>query len=361
MDVISNPIEGNALVYCEGAFHTTYGKTAHGLVRYTRRYKVVGVIDSGCAGQDAGELLDGKRAGIPIFTDLGKALTTLAGSDEAPTHWVMGVAPDGGRLDLQTRTAMAAAIQSGLHVDSGLHQFVGEDPELAAMAASHQVHLRDIRRPPDRGQLHFFSGKIESVMAFRIAVLGTDSAIGKRTTAWRIVHGLEAHGKTAELVGTGQTAWLQGARYTICLDALVNDFVAGEIEHAVWSAWKEGGADAIVIEGQGSLLNPAYPGGYEILAAAKPHVIVLQHAPARKAYDGFPAYPLHPLTEQIDIIERISGRPVVAVTLNHENLKPSEVPVVCRTTAQITGRPTYDLLLESPDRLVAQLLNYENA
>ena len=77
-------------------------------------------------------------------------------------------------------------------------------------------------------------------------------------------------------------------------------------------------------------------------------------------YDGFPDYPLHPLTEQIDLIERISGRPVVAVTINHENLKPSEVPLVCRTTAQITGRPTYDLLLESPNRLVAQLLNFEN-
>jgi uncharacterized NAD-dependent epimerase/dehydratase family protein len=360
MDAMTNPLEGNALVYCESAFRTTYGKTAHGLVRFTRRYKVVGVIDSGCAGQDAGELLDGKSNGIPVFTDLSEAFSTLSGSDHAPTHWVMGVAPDGGRLDLNARTAMAAAIQAGLHVDSGLQQFIGDDADLAAMAAEHHVQLRDIRRPPHRDQLHFFSGKIESVMAFRIAVLGTDSAIGKRTTAWRIVQGLEACGKATEMVGTGQTAWLQGARYSICLDALVNDFVAGEIEHAVWSAWKHGGADVIVIEGQGSLLNPAYPGGYEIMAAARPHVIVLQHAPAREAYDGFPDYPLHPLTEQIDLIERISDRPVVAVTLNHENLKPSEVPLVCRTTAQITGRPTYDLLLESPDRLVAQLLNYEN-
>ena len=360
MDTMTQPVEGNALVYCEGAFRSTYGKTAHGLVRFTRRYKVVGVIDSGCAGQDAGELLDGKPIGIPIFADLTGALESLSGSDDAPTHWVMGVAPDGGRLDLETRTAMGSAIQAGLNVDSGLQQFISEDAELVAMAAKHHVRLRDIRKPPHRDELHFFSGKIESVMALRIAVLGTDSAVGKRTTAWRIVQGLEASGKAVELVGTGQTAWLQGARYSICLDALVNDFVAGEIEHAVWSAWKHGGADAIVVEGQGSLLNLAYPGGYELLAAARPHVIVLQHAPAREVYDGFPDYPLHPLTEQIDLIERISGRPVVAVTINHENIKPSEVPLVCRTTAQITGRPTYDLLLESPDRLVAQLLNFEN-
>jgi uncharacterized NAD-dependent epimerase/dehydratase family protein len=356
----ANTIEGGALIYCDGAFRSTYGKTAHGLVRFTRRYQVVGVIDGDCAGQDAGSLLDGKPAGIPIFADLPAALEALAGSPNTPTHWVMGVAPDGGQLDLKTRSAVAAAIQAGLHVDSGLHQFLADDGELAAMAKAAGVRLRDIRRPPPRESLHFFSGKIESVMALRIAVLGTDSAIGKRTTAWRIVQGLEAVGRQTELVGTGQTAWLQGARYSICLDALVNDFVTGEIEHAVWSAWKHGSADIVVVEGQGSLMNPAYPGGFEILAAARPQVVVLQHAPARKTYDGFPDYALHPLPQQIEMIERLSGSPVVAITINHEGLKPAQVPLVCRTTAQIVGRPTYDLLREPADGLVKELLKFEN-
>jgi uncharacterized NAD-dependent epimerase/dehydratase family protein len=322
---------------------------------------VVGVIDGECAGQDAGNLLDGKPAGIPIFPDLQGALEALRDRGETPTHWVMGVAPDGGRLDLETRSAVAAAIQAGLHVDSGLHQFLTDDGEFAALAQKAGVRLRDIRRPPPREALHFFSGKIESVMALRIAVLGTDSAIGKRTTAWRIVQGLEAAGRQTELVGTGQTAWLQGARYSICLDALVNDFVSGEIEHAVWSAWKHGGADIVVVEGQGSLMNPAYPGGFEILAAARPHAVVLQHAPARKTYDGFPDYALHPLPQQIEMIERLSGCPVVAVTINHEGLEPAQVPLVCRTTAQIVGRPTYDLLLQPTDGLVKELLTFENS
>ncbi len=34
--------EGRAIVYCEGAFDTTNGKTAHGLVRRSERYGVVG-------------------------------------------------------------------------------------------------------------------------------------------------------------------------------------------------------------------------------------------------------------------------------------------------------------------------------
>ncbi|MCF8083485.1 MAG: DUF1611 domain-containing protein, partial [Deltaproteobacteria bacterium] len=59
-------LDGNAIVYCEGAFNTPNGKTAHGLVRFTRRYRILGVVDSSCAGQDAGEILDGTPRGIPV-------------------------------------------------------------------------------------------------------------------------------------------------------------------------------------------------------------------------------------------------------------------------------------------------------
>ena len=43
-------IDGKAIVYCDGAFNTPNGKTAHGLVRSTDRYEVVGVIDHRHAG-----------------------------------------------------------------------------------------------------------------------------------------------------------------------------------------------------------------------------------------------------------------------------------------------------------------------
>ena len=93
-------------------------------------------------------------------------------------------------------------------------------------------------------------------------------------------------GTSTELIGTGQTAWMQGVRYGIILDSLVNDFVSGEIEHAVWRAWQEVRPAVIILEGQGSLMNPAYPGGFELLAAGRPDVVVLQHAPGRRDYDG---------------------------------------------------------------------------
>jgi uncharacterized NAD-dependent epimerase/dehydratase family protein len=185
--------------------------------------------------------------------------------------------------------------------------------------------------------------------------LGTDSAVGKRTTAWALVDALRAAGHSMELIGTGQTAWMQGARYCIILDALINDFVAGEIEHVVWSAWNDARPEVIVIEGQGSLLNPAYPGGFEILAAGRPDVVVLQHAPARKEYDGFPGYPLHPLETQIQAIELISSRPVVAIAVNHEDLDDGQLAAACAEIRDRTGLPVCDVLRDGAGALVDAL------
>ncbi|MGD8983375.1 MAG: NAD-dependent epimerase/dehydratase family protein, partial [Desulfobacteraceae bacterium] len=212
-------------------------------------------------------------------------------------------------------------------------------------AKEYGARIRDVRKTPPRKDLHFFTGKIEEVTSLRVALLGTDSAIGKRTTAWVVIDDLRGKGYSAELVGTGQTAWMQGARYSIILDSLINDFVSGEIEHAIWSAWNEERPDVIVVEGQGSLMNPAYPGGFEILAAGRPDVVILQHAPARKEYDGFPGYPLHPLEKQIQAIELLFEKPVVAITINHEDLDKESITSICEEITKQTGLPACDVLL----------------
>jgi uncharacterized NAD-dependent epimerase/dehydratase family protein len=345
---MTEPYEGRAIVYCERAFGTTNGKTAHGLVRRSRRYVISSLIDSTHAGRDAGEILDGTPAGIPVVESLNKALAL-----DSATHFVIGLAPDGGRLDSGTRETVLQAIRAGLHVDSGLHDFLSEDRELATLAARCHVVLRDIRKPPERDQLHFFEGrKIEQVDSLRIAVLGTDSAVGKRTTAWILVDALCSAGHTAELIGTGQTAWMQGARYGIVLDSLVNDFVSGEIEHAIWRCWNDRHPDAMLLEGQGSLMNPAYPGGLELLAAGRPHCVVVQHAPSRAHYDGFPGHPLHPLERQIQAIELLCERPVVAVTINHEGLSPEQGRQACARIRESTGLPAVDALRDGPRELL---------
>jgi uncharacterized NAD-dependent epimerase/dehydratase family protein len=353
-----NKVDGTAVVYCEGSFTSTYGKTAHGLVRRTNRYHILSVIDSTCAGRDAGELLDGRPNNIPIHKNLKEALDAARAAGKPASHLVIGLAPDGGRLNTDTRQAVLQAVAAGLNVDSGLHDFLCEDPEIADLAHNRGVILRDIRRTPPRRELHAFTGKIEEVACLKVAVLGTDSAIGKRTTAWLVVDALQADGYRTELIGTGQTAWMQGSRYGIILDSLINDFVAGEIEHALWSAWTETQPDVLLIEGQGSLLNPAYPGGFEILAAGRPDAIILQHAPARLDYDGFPGYRLHPLNKQIEALKMISGKPVVAITLNHENLSPEQLPEIRSRIEIATGLRACDPIYEGVAPVIQALLPF---
>jgi len=348
--------EGNAIVYCQGAFNTTNGKTAHGLVRTTRRYKVVAVIDDRYQERDAGEVLDGRTNSIPVVGSLDEALKAAQRAGAKATHFVIGLAPDGGRLPKAARKDVLAAIRAGLHVDAGLHDFLSDSPEFVAAAAKSGSRLRDVRRTPPRSELHFFSGDIEKVDCLTVAVLGTDSAVGKRTTTLLVAQALADESVDAEVIGTGQTTWLQGLRYGIVIDSLINDFVAGEIEHAVVSAWREQGPDVILLEGQGSLMNPAYPGGFELLAAGRPDVVILQHAPARVEYDGFPGYPMHPIDRQIQAIELISSVPVVAITLNHENLDEAGLAAARKRIAEETGLPVCAPLKEGVGVVVDTLL-----
>jgi uncharacterized NAD-dependent epimerase/dehydratase family protein len=342
-----------AVVYCEDGLSRATGKTAHGLLRFTQRYDVVAVVDSTHAGRAVADVVYGARSSAPIVESLERALQLSA---MAPTHLVIGLAPDGGLLTAHARNTVIEAIRAGLNVVAGLHSFLNDDAELSRLADARGVSLHDVRRPPNRNELHAFDGRIEEVKAFRVAVLGTDSAVGKRTTARLLVEALQRAGFSAQMLGTGQTAWLEGWPYGIVLDALVNDFVAGEIEHAIWRCDQETNPDVIVIEGQGSLMNPAYPGGSEILAAGRPHVVVLQHAPARRDYDGFCGFRIQPLARQVAAIELIGGRPVVAIAVNHQGLELDQIVPTCRALESVIGVPACDPLVEGIERVLAAVV-----
>jgi uncharacterized NAD-dependent epimerase/dehydratase family protein len=343
--------DGNALVYCEGFYNTSWGKTAHGLVRFTRRYDIKGIIDSRYAGKDAGQVLDGRRSGIPIYASIDEGVSAA----EDITHLVFGVATDGGVLPEHMKGDMLHAVELGLHIDCGLHYFLSEDPEFVSAAHKSGSIIRDVRKTPARKDLHAYTGRIREVGSFRIALLGTDSSVGKRTTAWKLVDAFNARGITAEFIGTGQTAWLQGCEYGVIMDSLINDFVAGEIEHAILQAWDEKKPKVMVIEGQGSLMNPLYPGGFEILSAGQPHAVVLQHAPMRVDYDGLENTPIHPLETQIEAIRLLSGKPVAAITINHEQMNPDQIDSWCEKIAEQTGLPTKDALLHDLSEIVDAL------
>ena len=254
-----------ALVLTAGILGESNAKTAHGLLRGPSRFRLLGVVDDRHAGRDAGEVVDGRVRRIPCFATLDAALAALP---EPPDWLIVGVAFHGGRMPEAMRGTVLEGVRRGIGAVNGLHQLLADDPEIAAAAAASGARLHDIRRTPKFAELRFWTGEALALAVPRVAVLGTDCALGKRTTATFLLDGLRRRGLTAELVTTGQTGWLQGHRYGFILDATPNDFVTGELERAVVACAREAHPDLILLEGQSALRNPSGPCGAELLLAA---------------------------------------------------------------------------------------------
>ncbi|WP_182920334.1 DUF1611 domain-containing protein [Nocardioides cavernaquae] len=316
------PAGVRAVVYCEGQFGEQDGKTANGLVRHSEKYDILSVIDSRSAGQDSGTFLDGTPNGIPVLASLDDA---IAHAGDMPDYLICGLAPADGLLSPDQRVVLLAGIASGMHVINGLHEFLNDDVEFVAAAAFAQVTITDIRRPPHTRDLHLFSGRIFDVTCPRIAVLGTDGAVGKRTTATLLVQALKDHGINAVLVGTGQTTLIQGGRYGVALDAMVPQFCSGEVENQVVTAFEIEDPDIIVVEGQGALSHPAYLTSAHILRGSRPAGVIVQHAPMRKVLGDFPMVAVPTVASEIALIESFVDTRVIGVTINHEGMEPDEI------------------------------------
>ena len=341
------PSPATAVVYCEGNFARPDGKTANGLVRHSERYQIIGVIDSEHDGLDAGKVLDGVEKGIPISADLAGAVETVT-----PDALIFGMAPISGMLSVPERAVMLDAMARGMDLVNGLHEFLTEDPEFVAAAVSHGVSITDVRKPAAKKDLHMFTGRIEQVDCPRIAILGTDSAIGKRTTATILTEALTRAGIRAVLVTTGQTGLIQGGRYGVALDAIPCQFCSGEMEHAVVEAFTNEHPDVIIVEGQGALSHPAYLSSTFILRGSRPQGVILQHAPGRTWLGDFPDTPMPSPASEINLLQTFADTRVIGLTINHENLTDAEVSTAIVAYEAELGIPVTDALTHPTDRLV---------
>ncbi len=343
-----------AIVYCENNFGEIDGKTANGLVRHSEKYKILAIIDSAQDGKDAGEVLDGKPNGIPIFRDLGN---TLAHIGQRPDHFIFGIAPASGVLAPAERHVMLRAINYGMNIVNGLHEFLGEDPEFIAASKKSNVTIRDVRKPRDKKDLRVFSGKVRDLNCLRIAVLGTDCAIGKRTTATILAQALNKYGISTILIGTGQTGLMQGARYGLALDAVPSQFCAGELEGKIIEAYEQEKPAVILIEGQGSLSHPAYSTSSFILRGSCPQGVILQHAPGRTSRCDFDNMPMPSPESEIRLIETFADTKVIGLTLNHEQMTEAEVSLAIKTYQEALQISVTDALTRSPQQLIDMVLS----
>lgn len=348
------PVRPVAVVYCEGNFGKIDGKTANGLVRQSETYVIASVIDSTCAASDAGMVLDGIPNGVRIVADIDEAMAQGNGN---PGVFIVGLAPTSGLLSAMERTVILGAIARGLHIVSGLHEFLTEDAEFVAAAHASGVLISDVRMPRAKKDLRMFTGRIRQVTCPRIAVLGTDGAIGKRTTATILTRVLNERGIRAVMVSTGQTGLIQGARFGVALDAVPAQFVTGELEATVLEAFDSEDPDVIIVEGQGALSHPTYLSSTAILRGSQPQGVVLQHAPTRRFASDFPDFPMPTAASEIALIELFAKTDVIGLTLNHEGMTDDDVEAAIAIYEAELGIPVTDALWRSGDRLVDMVLS----
>ena len=307
-----------AIIITNGLLATDDAKTAHGLIRESNRYEIAGVVDHLHAGEDAGEVLDKKHRNIPVFASVEEAMKTN------PAFCIVGVATVGGIFPGDLMEQVKTAIRHKLSIVNGLHDHLSERDDIKKLAEEHSVELIDIRRPKKRKDLHFWSGKIFSVKAPVVAVIGTDCSLGKRTTSRFVMNECVKAGINAQMIYTGQTGWLQGGEYGFIFDSTLNDFVSGELEHAIVSCSEATNPDIILIEGQSALRNPSGPCGSEMLVSGNAKSVILVHAPKRKYYEHDPAWGEIPsIASEIALIKQY-GSEVIAVALNTEHCSDEE-------------------------------------
>jgi uncharacterized NAD-dependent epimerase/dehydratase family protein len=329
------------------------GKTANGLIRHSEKYKILSVIDSEKAGLDTGMVLDQKPNEIPICRDLTDA---LAQAGTTPDFYIFGMAPSSGMLSKHERALVLEAMSYGMNIINGLHEFLNDDPVFAAACVNEKVTILDVRRPRDKKDLRVFSGRIDEVICPVIAVLGTDCAIGKRTTASILTNALNKTGIKTVMIGTGQTGLIQGARYGIALDAVPSQFCAGELEATIVEAFENERPDVIVVEGQGALSHPAFSSSSFILRGSCPNGVVLQHAPRRSERCDFVKMAMPTPAGEINLIETFADTKIIGLTINHEQMSDVEVSAAITQYELELGIPVTDALTRSPERLVEMVL-----
>ena len=319
-----------------------YGKTARGVLRYSQ-HPTVAILDSTRAGET--------HDGIPVVGAVKDALCFN------PTTALVGVATQGGRFPRAWRELLRAAIANGLDVENGLHQFLGDDPELSELARRHHVELRDLRKPPP--DLDVPTGENLELDARIVLTVGSDCAIGKMTVSLELDREAQRRGLRSVFIPTGQTG-IAIAGWGICVDAVVADFVAGAAERLVVESAERG--DLLWVEGQGALQHPAYSGvTLGLVHGSAPHAFVLCHKAGSAEIEGYPGHPIASLTDLVELHERASlpVRPakVACIALNTGEVDEEEARAAIEAAEDETGLPADDPVRFGSGRLLDAVLS----
>jgi len=333
--------------------HTTpfHAKTAMSLLRY-RPTDVVALLDASQAGRTAEDLL-GMHGQTPVAGSLDEV--------DSPDSLVLGIAPPGGKLPDAWRNVIVEAVQRGLDIVSGLHDFLSDDCELAELATRHGVRLVDVRQNHENTPSDCVDFRPECL---RIHTVGNDCSVGKMVAAVEIQQELVEREVDARFVATGQTGIMVSGDGTP-IDCVVSDFVNGAAERLVLRHQQH---DVLLIEGQGSIVHPRFSGvTLGMLHGCAPQGLILCYEVGRQTVKGLDHVPIESLGKLRDIYETVASTRhpcrVIGVAMNSRSIDEEAAEIERQRVEAELGLPACDvyrhgagLLAESVLTLRAELL-----
>jgi uncharacterized NAD-dependent epimerase/dehydratase family protein len=326
-------------------------KTALGVLRYGD-YEVVGILDRECGANRVSEVVDGVQD-APIYPDAETLLSTVEDLDEL----IIGVAPIGGGFEESWRPDVRATLRAGCDVTAGLHYFLADDEEFAAVAAERGCELTDVRRPP--ADVTVAQGVADQVDAEVVLTVGTDCSVGKMTTTMELARAAEKRGEDVAVIPTGQTGVLVEG-WGIAVDRVVGDFTAGAVERMILEEGDD--HDYLIVEGQGSIVHPAYSAvTCGILHGAMADELVLCHAAGREVVHGYDSFGLPAPGTYVDLYENLAapvhGTDVVGAAVNTVDVEDEgEARATVDAFGEAAGVPATDPIRFGTEELLEAVL-----
>jgi uncharacterized NAD-dependent epimerase/dehydratase family protein len=243
-----------------------------------------------------------------------------------------------------------AAINRGMDVISGLHEFLSHDPEFTQAAAKSGVQIIDVRKNNERDVAHRINIREECL---RIHTVGQDCSVGKMLVALELSNAMKAQGVKSKFIATGQTGiMVEGDGSPI--DCVVSDFVSGAVEKMIIAHQHN---DVLFIEGQGSLSHPRYSGvTLGLLHGCMPHGMILCYEVGRKMVYGMDAIPLKPLSQLLEVYEMMASlmvpSKVIGIAMNSRKTSAEETEREREQIRKEFGLPVCDVIRHGPDELL---------
>jgi len=337
------------IILTEGHTEPHAGKTAASVIRY-RRHEVAALLDATQAGRTSGELLG--VGDLPIVAKL----------DDVPdaNTLLLGIAPPGGKIPPPWRAIILDAIaRRKMDVISGLHDFVGDDPEFAAEAKKSGVTIHDVRKNTEKTIARRQGLRPDCL---RVHTVGHDCSIGKMVVSIEITNGLKKRGYDAKFIATGQTGiMVEGDGLPI--DCIVADFVSGAAEKLILQNQHH---DIVLIEGQGSLVHPSYSGvTLSLLHGCAPQGLVFCYEMGRERVTGVESVKIPPLADIMRLYDAMSNVhqrcKIIGIGINSRRVPNDEAAREREQVKAQFGLPACDVFRDGPDELVEAVIRFKDA